>query len=52
MGRCASCHSGVATTQGGNVALRDDSPAWKIKGFKRIPVEKIGPQSGKQPRVG
>ncbi|MCE5327220.1 MAG: right-handed parallel beta-helix repeat-containing protein [Planctomycetaceae bacterium] len=36
---------------GGNVSLRDDSPAWKINGFQRIPVEKIGPQPGKEPRL-
>ncbi|MCH5375145.1 MAG: right-handed parallel beta-helix repeat-containing protein, partial [Planctomycetes bacterium] len=27
-----------------NLALRDDSPAYSIPGFKRIPFEKIGPQ--------
>ena len=27
-----------------NLALRDDSPAYKLPGFQRIPFADIGPQ--------
>ena len=35
-----------------NLALRDDSPAYALPGFDRIPFERIGPQSDTDPVDG